>query len=228
MPTKPRLRVCRFSHRHRNDSHDLIPFKTVRTESIFVMRIIAGEAKGMRLNVPRDGVRPTTDRTKAALFSWIGDAIVGSSTLDLFAGSGSLGIEALSRGAAKVAFVESHRPSVAAIERNVQASKTRQRAQIFTTKVESWIAMAARAPQPDKWDFILADPPWSKKPGDFDFIAWLLNSADLPLLLAPDGWLIVEAPAEKPPDIVPPWVLVDLRRYGKTMLCYLQAKGGCK
>src|SRR5215470_10471026 len=74
------------------------------------MRVIAGCAGGIRLAVPKRGVRPTMDRVKAAIFSSLGDAVVGARVLDLFAGSGALGIEALSRGASSVVFVdEDHR-----------------------------------------------------------------------------------------------------------------------
>ena len=73
------------------------------------MRVIAGSAGGIRLAVPKQGVRPTMDRVKAAIFSSLGDAMVGARVLDLFAGSGALGIEALSRGAFSVVFVEGER-----------------------------------------------------------------------------------------------------------------------
>src|SRR5580765_298720 len=83
------------------------------------MRVIAGSAGGIRLAVPKHGVRPTMDRVKAAIFSSLGDAIIGARVLDLFAGSGALGIEALSRGAASVLFVEEDRQSIAAIKKNI-------------------------------------------------------------------------------------------------------------
>jgi len=196
-----------------------------RREANKSMRIIAGKARGMRLNVPRAGVRPTTDRTKAALFSWIGEAIEGAAVLDLFAGAGGLGIEALSRGAAEVTFVESHRPAVAVIERNLDASQTRQQARIVHSKVETWVGVAARHPSPRKWDFIFADPPWVRKPGDFDYVAWLVGSVDLPRLLASGGWLVVESPSDGKIVVGGPWLLIDMRRYGTTTLCYLQLKG---
>src|ERR1700757_1574275 len=87
------------------------------------MRVIAGSAGGVRLAVPKHGVRPTMDRVKAAIFSSLGEAVVGARVLDLFAGSGALGIEALSRGAVSAIFVEENRQGVAAIEKNLAKTK---------------------------------------------------------------------------------------------------------
>src|SRR6202162_180441 len=91
------------------------------------MRVIAGSAGGIHLAVPRRGVRPTMDRVKAAIFSSLADQVIGASVLDLFAGSGGLGIEALSRGAASVLFVEEDRQSIAAIEKNLGKAKFQAR-----------------------------------------------------------------------------------------------------
>src|SRR5437870_10426494 len=87
------------------------------------MRVIAGSAGGIRLAVPNRGVRPTMDRVKAAIFSSLGDAVIGARVLDLFAGSGGLGIEALSRGASSVVFVENDRQSAEAIDANIAKTK---------------------------------------------------------------------------------------------------------
>src|SRR5205807_2245782 len=91
------------------------------------MRVIAGSAGGVRLAVPKRGVRPTMDRVKAAIFSSLGDAIVGARVLDLFAGTGALGIEALSRGASSAVFVEESRQSVEVLEKNLTKTKLKGR-----------------------------------------------------------------------------------------------------
>src|SRR4029450_1718078 len=91
------------------------------------MRVIAGSAGGLRLAVPKRGVRPTMDRVKAAIFSSLGNTVVGARVLDLFAGSGALGIEALSRGASTVVFVEADRKSSAIIESNLAKTKLKGR-----------------------------------------------------------------------------------------------------
>src|SRR5437016_2022322 len=87
------------------------------------MRVIAGTAGGRRLYTPRTDIRPTMDRVKAAIFSSLGVRLAGSRVLDLFAGSGSLGIEALSRGAASAVFVENSGAAAKAIERNLDTTK---------------------------------------------------------------------------------------------------------
>ena len=83
------------------------------------MRVIAGHAGGVRLVSPKSGVRPTMDRVKAAIFSSLGEMVIGARVLDLFAGTGALGIEALSRGADSALFVEEDRQSTTLIEKNL-------------------------------------------------------------------------------------------------------------
>src|SRR6266404_3496229 len=87
------------------------------------MRVIAGRAGGVRLVSPKRGVRPTMDRVKAAIFSSLGEMMIDARVLDLFAGTGALGIEALSRGAASVLFVDEDRQSITAIEKNLAKTK---------------------------------------------------------------------------------------------------------
>src|SRR5207248_3590859 len=87
------------------------------------MRVIAGSAGGIGLEVPKRGVRPTMDRVKGAIFSSLGDAVIGARVLDLFAGSGALGIEALSRGASSAIFVEEEQQSADIIESNIGKTK---------------------------------------------------------------------------------------------------------
>src|SRR3954467_833486 len=101
------------------------------------MRVIAGSAGGVRLLVPRRGVRPTMDRVKAAIFSSLGEAIIGARVLDLFAGSGALGIEALSRGATSAIFVEHDRESAEAIAKNL--AKTNLQARVRTQDVFAFL-----------------------------------------------------------------------------------------
>ena len=87
------------------------------------MRVIAGSAGGVRLVSPKNGVRPTMDRVKAAIFSSLGETVIGARVLDLFAGTGALGIEALSRGANSALFVEEDRQSILAVEKNLSKTK---------------------------------------------------------------------------------------------------------
>ena len=87
------------------------------------MRVIAGSAGGIRLDVPKNEIRPTMDRVKAAIFSSLGERVIGARVLDLFAGTGALGLEALSRGAASAMFVEENRQAVRAIESNLSEDR---------------------------------------------------------------------------------------------------------
>src|ERR1700745_2314988 len=120
------------------------------------MRVIAGSAGGIRLAVPKRRVRPTMDWVKGAIFSSLGDAIIGSRVLDLFAGSGALGIEALSRGADSAVFVEVDRQSTAAIKKNLAkahlAGRVRQQdVFVFLKNARTGV---------EKFEIIFADPPY--------------------------------------------------------------------
>src|SRR6267143_188355 len=119
------------------------------------MRVIAGSAGGIRLAVPERGVRPTMDRVKAAIFSSLGDMVIGARVLDLFAGTGAIGIEALSRGADSVLFIEEDRQSVATIEKNL--TKTQLTGRVRQQDVFRFLTNAATAAQ--KFQVVLADPP---------------------------------------------------------------------
>src|SRR5207249_3181638 len=125
--------------------------------SRLAMRVIAGSAGGVRLAVPKRGVRPTMDRVKAAIFSSLGDAIVGARVLDLFAGTGALGIEALSRGAASAVFVEEDREAVRTIERNFITTKLRGR--VWQRDVFAFLE--GTRPN-ERYDIVFADPPYEK------------------------------------------------------------------
>src|SRR5256714_11538829 len=92
------------------------------------MRVIAGMAGGIRLDVPKSDIRPTMDRVKAAIFSSLGDKVIGARVLDLFAGSGALGIEALSRGSATALFIDDQCQAVDTIERNLKKTRLEGRA----------------------------------------------------------------------------------------------------
>src|SRR5256714_11107929 len=121
------------------------------------MRVIAGRAGGVRLISPKSGLRPTMDRVKAAIFSSLGERVIGARVLDLFAGAGGLGIEALSRGAAAAMFVESERNAVAAIERNL--AKTRPSGRVRHRDLFDFLRHAGAA---ERYEIIFADPPYEK------------------------------------------------------------------
>lgn len=124
------------------------------------MRVIAGIARSISLIAPDDKVRPTTDRTKETLFNMIAPYIPGSSVLDLFAGSGALGIEALSRGAVQCDFVDVYSESIQCIKKNLEKTKLIENARIL--KYDYKEACRRLAQEHKKFDLIFLDPPYLK------------------------------------------------------------------
>jgi 16S rRNA (guanine966-N2)-methyltransferase len=169
------------------------------------VRIIAGERKGHTLFAPRGrATRPTSDRVRENVFNIVAPWIDGARVLDVYAGSGAMGLEALSRGAATTVFVERDPDAVRAIERNLDklrlggATIVRQGA---TT------ALAQEVASRRKYDLVLVDPPYAMT--DFATL-----SRYLPLVLAEDGILVVETDARTEPQL--PLAVRTTRRYGGT------------
>jgi 16S rRNA (guanine966-N2)-methyltransferase len=181
------------------------------------MRVIAGSAGGVRLAVPKRGVRPTMDRVKAAIFSSLGEAIVGARVLDLFAGSGALGIEALSRGAALVLFVEQDRQSTNVIEKNL--AKTKFEASIRQQSVFDFLR---RSSGNEKFQIIFADPPYEKTKAGERFTEKLLTSEKLGQLLAPGGVFVFEKHPGEPLPQIKLWRMVRQKRYGATEVLFFE------
>jgi 16S rRNA (guanine966-N2)-methyltransferase len=180
------------------------------------VRVIAGRAGGLRLVVPKTGVRPTMDRVKSAIFSSLGELVIDARVLDLFAGSGGLGIEALSRGAESVLFVDEDRQSVAAIEENL--SKAKFRAAVRQQEVFDFLKHAKAA---EKFRLIFADPPYEQTRSGEQFTQKLLANENLPRLLEFGGLFVLEKrPAENVPDTAR-WNIVRAKRYGATEVLML-------
>jgi 16S rRNA (guanine966-N2)-methyltransferase len=181
------------------------------------MRVIAGSAGGVRLAVPKSGVRPTMDRVKAAIFSSLGGAIIDARVLDLFAGSGALGIEALSRGAASVLFVEEDRQSTEAIEKNL--AKTKLGGGVCRQEVFEFLKRSSGL---EKFQIIFADPPYEKTKSGERFTEKLLTNRELAQLLELDGVFVLEKrPAEQTPA-TKFWDIVRARKYGATEVLFLR------
>ena len=182
------------------------------------MRVIAGSAGGIRLSVPKRGVRPTMDRVKAAIFSSLGDAIIGARVLDLFAGSGALGIEALSRGACSVLFVEEDRQSTNVIEKNL--AKTKFEARVRQQSVSDFLRYVSGT---EKFQIIFADPPYEQTKSDERFTEKLVTSKKLGELLAPEGVFVLE---KRPGEALPEtklWRVARQKTYGATEVLFLSA-----
>lgn len=183
------------------------------------MRVIAGTAGGITLHVPRIELRPTMDMVKNAIFNVLLESIPGARVLDLFAGTGGLGIEALSRGAASCVFVESDRCACESIRKNLE--KTRLTGgEIACADVFSWMDRISR---PGEFALIFADPPYAKKSGERDFTPELLNCESLRRALMPGGLFILEhLPGAKLP-LGKTWQCLRQKRYGATEVAILRA-----
>ncbi len=178
------------------------------------MRIVGGTARGRRLAAPADGTRPTSDRTREALFNTL-DALVvlpGAHVLDLYAGTGAVGLEALSRGAARVTFVESDRAAAAVLALNRDAVDLPGVA-IARTTVRRFLAGTA---DDGPYDLVFADPPYALPE---DELADMLELVE-PALVA--GGVVVVERASRSPE--PRWpkelTPMKLRRYGEGTLWY--------
>lgn len=173
------------------------------------MRVIAGTAKGRRLKAPPgERVRPTTDRVKEALFSSLQPYLLDAVVLDVYAGSGALGIEALSRGAAHVTFVERHARTAAVLEENLVAAGVTDRAEVVVADVLDALRRVSAGP----FDLVLADPPYATSD---DEIAALL--AEVGPHLADDAIITVERDRRAAVPAWPKGVSLDrTRRYGDT------------
>lgn len=181
------------------------------------MRITGGTARGRRIKTPTNEVRPSTERLREALFSILQHKVQDARVLDLFAGSGALGIESLSRGAASAVFVESSRVACRVIESNLAALK-------FTGGVRCREVLPFLRGDQGGYDLILADPPYAKW-GREDHAAALLASEDLPRLLAEDGLLVLEVEKEREAPAGEGWSRADRRDYGSSSLLFLQRAG---
>ncbi|WP_337032264.1 16S rRNA (guanine(966)-N(2))-methyltransferase RsmD [Paenibacillus illinoisensis] len=150
------------------------------------MRVVSGSAKGRPLKaVPGNGTRPTTDKVKEALFSMIGPYFEGGTALDLFAGSGGLGIEALSRGMDKAVFVDLESKSIEVIRANLKATKLEDQAAIYRN--DAGRALKALAKRTTQFDLVFLDPPYRMKNGD----ELMLTMHELELL-KPEATIVLE------------------------------------
>jgi 16S rRNA (guanine966-N2)-methyltransferase len=178
------------------------------------MRIIAGSRKGHRISAPKGlATRPTSDRVREAAFNLIGP-VDDASVLDVFAGSGAYGLEALSRGAGRAVFVESDPDAARSIERNLDKLRLTG---ATVVRRDARTALAAEAAAGRAYDLVLADPPYGEWPELERSLAPYLAG-----VLAPDGLLVVETAARVEPAL--PLALRTSRRYGSARLTLYQCE----
>jgi 16S rRNA (guanine966-N2)-methyltransferase len=170
------------------------------------MRIIAGERKGHTIYAPKGrDTRPTSDRVRENVFNIVAPWVEDARVLDLYAGSGAMGLEALSRGAAAVVFVEAELDAVRAIERNLDKLRLTG-ARVLRADASTGLAQEATAGR--KYDLVLADPPYAMT--DYDTLVRYL-----PRVLAEDGLLVLETAARTEPELAGLAVRTS-RKYGST------------
>jgi 16S rRNA (guanine966-N2)-methyltransferase len=194
------------------------------------MRITGGNLRNRILRVPRAGVRPTQDRLRESLFSSLGGRLDGWDVLDLFAGSGALGIEAWSRGAARVVWVERHPATFAVLQENIRAlcGGAGDRCQaVRGSALEGRLLARLGGP----FDLVLADPPYERG-GGTDALEKTLQALADGSMLRPGGLLVFEQRSDSPPVLPAGWALCRDRVMGGSRLLFYrwerreQAPGG--
>ncbi len=177
------------------------------------LRVIAGEAGGRRLVAPKGDTRPTADRVKESLFASLGtDRLQDATVLDLYAGSGALGIEALSRGAARAVFVDKDRRAQDALRTNLAATGFTERAQLHPGLAASFVGRGAADMA---FDLVFIDPPYDLDAAD---LARVLDSLAQPGLLADAATVVIETRRDVPPVLPEAWTVGWSRVYGDTLL----------
>lgn len=180
------------------------------------LRVISGIAKGRKLKpVPGDSTRPIMDRVKEALFNILGTGLRGGTMLDLFAGTGSVGIEALSRGAERVLFIDNNRQAIRTIRENLAHTRLEARAEVLRTDAFAYL----QRERPEAFEYIYVAPPQYKQ-------MWkeaLLTLDANPAHVVPDGVVVVQIdPTEREDVTLNVLKLFDERTYGNTLLWFFE------
>ncbi|MEG0855046.1 MAG: 16S rRNA (guanine(966)-N(2))-methyltransferase RsmD [Terrisporobacter sp.] len=179
------------------------------------MRVISGKVRGLKLNAPKnDDVRPTTDRVKESLFNMINSYMIESDILDLFAGTGSLGIECLSRGASRCIFVDSSKESIGIVKSNIKKARMENESVVLNTDFKS--AIKSLASRNAEFDVIFMDPPYYK-----NMFSDALSAVDNNNLLKEDGIILVEHDTkDKFPNSIGRLYKSKDKKYGGTTITF--------
>jgi 16S rRNA (guanine(966)-N(2))-methyltransferase RsmD len=183
------------------------------------MRIIGGEARGRVVRLPAGSrIRPTADRVKESLFNIL-HSVEGSSFLDLFAGSGNVGLEALSRGARFATFVEKDIRLVRALQRSLVQLGFASRSEVIAADAQRGLGRLVQGG--NRFDIIFTDPPY-----DQGLVLEMLAWPDMRKALAGNGIIVFQHSAREKPEGLQaqPWVVADQRRYGDTVLSFLRGE----
>jgi 16S rRNA (guanine966-N2)-methyltransferase len=175
------------------------------------MRIITGTAKGLKLKAPQGlDTRPTTDRVKESVFNILGDIVIDARVLDLFAGTGNLGLEALSRGATHAVFIDHGSESIEIIKENAHHTHLEEHAEIYKNDVLRALDKFVQTKR--SFDLLFCDPPYKK-----DFVQAILEKLDKNPIMSQGGVIVIEEE----------WEHLQLRRtekYGTTLISFLLYK----
>jgi 16S rRNA (guanine(966)-N(2))-methyltransferase RsmD len=181
------------------------------------MRVIAGKYKGRLLQTVADlSVRPATSRVKGSIFNILQNRVdwTGMRVLDLFAGSGSLGIEALSRGAQHVVFVENSKRAATYLEQNISFVDANVQCEIVASDVFDFISRTHAV-----FDIVFADPPYK-----FEILNRLPSLVFESGVVSPDGYLIIEHPQDLTFERGPLWQEAVVRKYGRTVVTFFESQ----
>ncbi|UCC66467.1 MAG: 16S rRNA (guanine(966)-N(2))-methyltransferase RsmD [Deltaproteobacteria bacterium] len=180
------------------------------------MRVVGGEFKGRKLFVPRGGrIRPTSDRVREAIFDILGPDWIYHKVLDLFAGTGALGIEALSRGATEAVFVEQGREALKILRGNLESLGLTAKALVLPLAAKRGIKVLAK--RGDVFDLVFMDPPYGK-----DLVGQTIQEIVQRGILSPHGIIVAE---HAPTEVIPSDPSLELslqRRYGETAISFFR------
>lgn len=179
------------------------------------LRITGGKWVRHRIDVPKQGVRPTTDRARESVFAILSDMLEQKTVLDLFAGSGALGLEALSRGASAVHFVESHGPNAAVLTKNIQALGATAQTKVHKMQAKTFLKKNPAL----RFDYIFVDPPYA-----LSLESWW--SEQFVSMLLPGGQIILERDAheELPEHWLQHFKLMREKKFGTAHVRFLMSR----
>ena len=184
------------------------------------MRIVAGALRGRKLGAPAEGVRPTSDRVRESVFGRLGD-LTGACVLDLFAGTGALGFEAISRGAEELVSVDQAMGSVRAIEKNAQSLGLK--GEVRCVHAKAHVAIRRLHTEGCRFDLVFLDPPYAQIATVGDMMTLLLETE----ILNPGAVVVVEGPRKPALDLpVVGFEVEQVRRYGDTVVTWFYAAQG--
>jgi 16S rRNA (guanine966-N2)-methyltransferase len=179
-----------------------------RAQPASELRIIGGQWRSRKLAfTPAQGLRPTSDRIRETLFNWLAPALRGARTLDLFAGSGALGLESLSRGASHCDFVDTSRTALSQISQHLNALEASRHGSCHLQRAEQFLHNATGGP----YNIVFIDPPFG-----LELVEQACQLLSKPSILAPQAWIYLETPRDQAPPPVPDsWVLHRDKKAGE-------------